>query len=259
VPEPRHRPPHQIDAQFQLGAERRPALRRDAREALLPNVEPRQQWQGDDAPHRVPGEQPEHHPHVPVHERPAGRTGRRIVMHPGPLHLPPVPFGRGVIQSEGKPVGPGHERLHHRVSQVGGHEIGPLPGGRHRRVALPILVAQPCGPNPTRDGSPTPRQNSPDEQPRQARCRARVEGRRQSGKPVARRGERVRGWHGRFRPGRWAGVATAIVSDGPAPVYRLPITRSDTGSRGNYRTTAMKLAIPLGVAATLAAGAMLFT
>jgi hypothetical protein len=34
--------------------------------------------------------------------------------------------------------------------------------------------------------------------------------------------------------GRWAGVATAIVPNGPALVYRLPITRSDTGSRENY-------------------------
>src|SRR5262249_29402709 len=38
----------------------------------------------------------------------------------------------------------------------------------------------------------------PDEQPRQPRGGPRVEGGREGGKPVARRGQQVRGWHDRL-------------------------------------------------------------
>jgi len=45
----------------------------------------------------------------------------------------------------------------------------------------------------------------------------------------------ARGCHRRLRP-RWlAGVATAIVSPGPAIVYATPISGSHPGSRGMYR------------------------
>ena len=153
------------------------------------------------------GEQPEDDPHVPVHERPAGRPGRRVVVDPGPLDVPPVPLGRGVVQGERQPVGVGHQRLDHLVGQVGGDEVGPLPGGRHRGVARAVLAAQPGGPDPTRDRPPAAGQDRPDEQPRQPRGGPRVEGGREAGKPVARRGQRVRGWHGRVRR-RPAGIVS---------------------------------------------------
>src|SRR5687767_10170090 len=63
-------------------------------------------------PRRVGGEQPEDDLHVPVHERAAGRTGGRVVVDPGPLDVPPVPLGRGVVEGERQPGGTRNQRLH---------------------------------------------------------------------------------------------------------------------------------------------------
>jgi hypothetical protein len=59
--------------------------------------------------------------------------------------------------------------------------------GREAQVERPDV-----GPDPTRDSSPAAGQDDPDEEPRQARGGPRVEGRRDAGKPVARRGQWVR-------------------------------------------------------------------
>src|SRR5206468_7361452 len=92
--------------------------------------------------------------------------------------------------------------------------------------------AQPGRPDPTRHGSPPAGEDRPEEQPHESSGRTGIEGGGQSGKPVARGGGQVRGWHGRLRPGSGAGVVTAIVPDGPALVYLPPVSGSNTGSRG---------------------------
>jgi hypothetical protein len=48
----------------------------------------------------VAGEQAEDDPHVPVHERAAGRPRAGVVVDAGPLDVPPVPLGRGVVDGE---------------------------------------------------------------------------------------------------------------------------------------------------------------
>ena len=52
-----------------------------------------------------------------------------------------------------------------------------------------------------------------------------VEGRGESGEPLARGGGRVRGCHGWLRPGRSAGLVAAIVPVRPAPVYSMSVGR----------------------------------
>jgi hypothetical protein len=109
--------------------------------------------------------------------------------------------------------------LTYLADQVSGHEVGPLSGRQHRRVARAELGTQSSRPDPTCDRPPAACQNRPDEQPRQTRGRPWVEGRREGGEPVALWGPRVRSWHGRGRPGRGS-CGNAIVPGGPAS--RLP-------------------------------------
>ena len=159
--------------------------------------------------------------------------GVGLWMRPGPLDVPSVPLGRGVLQGECQPAG-GRQWLDDLVGQVCGYSIGPRPGGRHGRVARAELRAQPGGPYPTRDRPPPAGQDRHHEQPHQPRRGSRVQGRRQRGKPVAhgdgRRGESqvcsVRGLR------RWA---TAIVarwrpSKGTRP-RTLPSPTSDSSLR----------------------------
>jgi len=129
---------------------------------------------------------------VPVRERPAGRSRGRVVVDAGPLHLSPVPRGRGVIPGERQAGGPGHQRLDDLVDEACGHPVGSPPGGRDRGVARAELAAPPGGPDPTRHRPPAAGQDRPDQQPRQPRGGSGVEGGREAGKPVARRGEGIR-------------------------------------------------------------------
>lgn len=145
-------------------------------EVLPANVQPGQQGEGDDAPRRVGGEHAQDDPHVPVHERPAGRPGGRVVADARPLHLPPVPRGRGVVECEREAGGTRHERLDDLVSEAGGHPVGPPPGGRDRGVARAVLVAQPGDPDAAGHRPPAAGEDGPDQQPSEPRGEQGVEG-----------------------------------------------------------------------------------
>jgi hypothetical protein len=67
-------------------------LRVDARQVLLPDVQPVQQRQGDDAPCRVGDEEAEDDEDVTVDLGRAGRAGGRGVMHAGTSTCGPYRF-----------------------------------------------------------------------------------------------------------------------------------------------------------------------
>ena len=150
-----------------------------------------------DAPGRVAGEQPEDHPHVPVHERPAGRSGRRVVVDTGPLHLRPVPLGRRVIQGERQSAARPRAASPPRRA-TGGDESARFPaatpscstGGLFSPAARIQLVTV------RRPGPGWPRRTArPAAAPTAGRGPTR--GPKTSGTTTGA----VRRWHGRFRPG----------------------------------------------------------
>ena len=108
-------------------------------------------------------------------------------------------------------------------------------GCRNGRVARLVLSAQAGGPYPTGDGSPAAGEDGPEEQQGEPGSGPPVEGRGEAREPLARGEERMRGCHGWLRPGRSAGVVTAIVPVGPALVYLPLVSVQYAESRGKYR------------------------
>src|SRR5262249_55836682 len=70
--------------------------------------------------------------------------------------------------------------------------------------------------DPTGDGPPASGQDGPEEQQGEPGCGPAVERGGESREPLARRGDPAQRCHGWLRPRRSAGMATAIVSVGPA-------------------------------------------
>ncbi len=189
-------PPQQFDGQFQLGAERRPLLRVDARQVLLADVEPGQQRQGDDSPCRVGDEQGQDDEDVPVDVRRTGRAGSRVVMDAGPLDVRPVPLRPGVVQGKSQPRGPLEQRPDDLGQQASGNAVGPLASGRDGDVAGLILAAEPGRPDPASDGPTAPGQDGPEEQQGEPRGGPTIERGGEPGEPLAWGGRRVRRCHG---------------------------------------------------------------
>jgi hypothetical protein len=73
----------------------------DARQILLPDVEPCQKWQRNRVPCLVLDEQPEDDKDVPVNVRRTGRARGRVVVNAGSLDMRPVPLRGSVVQREG--------------------------------------------------------------------------------------------------------------------------------------------------------------
>src|SRR5512135_158274 len=100
------------------------------------------------------------------------------------------------------------------------------------------LVAEPGGADPAGDRPAAAGEDSAEEQQGEPGCGPAVECSREAGEPLAGCGERMRGCHGWLRPGRSAGVETAIVPDGPALVYAARLSGSSGGNCGKCRTHA---------------------
>lgn len=140
-------------------------------------------------------------------------------MDAGPLDVRAVPLRRGVVQGEGEPLDPAHHRLDRLRDQACGDAVGLLTGRRHCGVTGLIFVAELGGADPTGDGTPSACEDGAEEQEGEPRGGAPVNDGGEVGEPLAGYGSRMRGCHGWLRPGCLAGLVTAIVPVGPAPVY----------------------------------------
>ena len=143
----------------------------------------------------------------------------------GPLDERPVPRRGRVVDGEHQTLPAGDQRLEEFLHQPGCDTIGPFAGGRDGGVAGAELLSQAGGPDATGHGAPPAGQGRPKKEARQSWCRARVEYGCPGGKPVAESACGVRGYPGRVRSGWWS-CGKAILPDGPALVYLLPINRS---------------------------------
>ena len=165
-------------------------LRGDPGQVLSADVEPGQQGQRNDAPGRVPDEQPEDDEDVAVNVGRAGRSGGWVVVDAGPLDVRPVPPRRRVVQGDGQPLGVAEQRLDRRQQQVGGDGPGLLAGGRNGRVAGPVLIAEAGGADPAGDGPAAAGQEGAKEQEDESGRGPPVEYGSDSGEPLARGGQR---------------------------------------------------------------------
>ena len=118
--------------------DRKPQARSDRRQILLADVQPGQQRQADDAPHRVVGEEPEDDEDVAVDVGRAGRAGGRVVMDARLLDVRPIPPRRGVLLREGQPLGPAHQRLDDPQYDVCGDRLRLLPGLPHCEIRVRV-------------------------------------------------------------------------------------------------------------------------
>ena len=96
---------------------------------------------------------------------------------------------------------PLEQRPDHLGQEASGDAIGPLAGGGDGGVAGLELVAELGRPDPGGDGPPAPGQDGAEEQQGEPGGGPAVEGGGEPGEPLARGGERMRGCHGRLRPG----------------------------------------------------------
>ena len=88
-------------------------------------------------------------------------------MHPGTLHLRPVPLGRGVVEAQHHTRHRGHQRLDEFQQQACGDAFGAASDGGGRGVAPAVLAREPGDADPTTDGSMPTGQDHAQEQDRE--------------------------------------------------------------------------------------------
>ena len=161
------------------------ALGIDARQILLPHIEPSQERQRDHAPRLVLDEKREDNKNMSINIRRTGRPGSRIVVDAGTLNVRTIARRRRVVQRERQPFGSTHQRLDHRDQQRRGDLVGLLADRRNRRVTRSELRAQAGRADPAGDRPATAREHRAEEQKDQPRSGPPVECGSESRKPLA--------------------------------------------------------------------------